>query len=339
MRHIATLFCIMLLCLSMSAEMLSLDTLLDSALLISPALQSAKLAIEDAEIELKRTLYKESSLPPNTLKERKKAVENAYTSLEKTKKLVEEETFNTALSVIKAKHGLRQKEISLYQAKRDLEIAVVKFDRGTISLNELQGYEDKFTSSSEALEQNKESLRLAKEKLCLQIGLDLDTNVTVDSTLEPLILSISLDQLIDAHRRYDTSYLTLCNTVNLREKELQQMHEDNEALLDIRQKEISLEKAKIELKTKEISLITSSRTALSSYESQKRSLINTEAEVTKAKKRVEEANKQFEDGLISLINLEDIKFQSEISSMKLIEAKWELHLASLALKRLLEGGV
>ena len=338
MRHLAVIISILVLSLSMSAELLSLDTLIDAAVKISPNILSAELTIEDAEIELKRALYKETTLPPNTINEKKKAIENAWFNLEKTKKLVNKETSNIALSVLKAQHGLRQKEISFLEAKRDLEIAVVKFDRGSISLNDLIGFEDKYTSSSDAKEQSKETLKLAKEKLCQQVGLDFDTEIEVDSKLEPLILNISLDELIEANKRYDSSYLSVVNSVSLRESELKQMLEDKEAKLTIRQKEISLEKTKIDLKAKESTIISNSRTTLSAYNSQLKNLEKAETEVTKAKKRLNEAYKQYEDGLITLNDLEDRQYQEEIALMKLVEAKWDLHLASLSLQMVFEGG-
>lgn len=336
MRKICLLsILIFLLTASILAEVFPVENLIERALEIAPSLKSALLSIEDAEIELKRAMYNEASLSKNTLDLRRKAVEDAILAFSKAKDVVKDETIKLSLSSIKARHNLRQKEIALSQAQRDLEIAVVKYERGTISLNDLINAEDKVVSASESFLVAEESFILADEKLKLHVGLELDSELIVDPNLEPVVIEPTLDEIILATKATDTSYLQALNNVTSKQEELNQLIEDEEALLSIRQKEIALEKAKIDLATKEANVISAARTTYNSYLGSKKTLENARLEVVRQQKRLEQANKQHLDGLINLNSLTDIKYQLEIALMRETEAKWELHIAGLTLQKLL----
>jgi outer membrane protein TolC len=336
MRKICLLsILIFLLTASILAEVFPVENLIERALEIAPSLKSALLSIEDAEIELKRAMYNEASLSKNTLNLRRKAVEDAILAFSKAKDVVKDETIKLSLSSIKARHNLRQKEIALSQAQRDLEIAVVKYERGTISLNDLINAEDKVVSASESFLVAEESFILADEKLKLHVGLELDSELIVDPNLEPVVIEPTLDEIILATKATDTSYLQALNNVTSKQEELNQLIEDEEALLSIRQKEIALEKAKIDLATKEANVISAARTTYNSYLGSKKTLENARLEVVRQQKRLEQANKQHLDGLINLNSLTDIKYQLEIALMRETEAKWELHIAGLTLQKLL----
>lgn len=330
-------FVILLLSLSIFAEPIAISTLIEKAIEVAPSLKSAELTIEDAEIELKRALYNEASLSKNVLASKKDAVDIAIAALKEAEVLVAEETTKLALQSIKARNTLRQNQIALSQAERDLEIAVVKFDRGTISMNELMTAEDKVVAASDAYSSAVDAFLLANEKLAVKIGTDPDTELEVDTKFEPLSLDPILEEITIATKKTDASYLQALQNVTTIKKELDQMIADNEALLSIRQKEIALEKAQLDLSSKEATVISNARSTYTSYLASKKSFENACLEVLRQQKRLEQAKKQYSDGLITLNSVTDIEYQVEIAEMKEIESKWDLHISSLALQRLLDA--
>ncbi len=318
------------------AEDITLPVLIDKAIDVSPTLRKAELDIENTEIELQRLLYKEDSLPKNTLEQRKRAVEDAYKSLETTKEVVVENVIKAVLQLLKAQNQLRQKEIALLQARRDLEIAVVKFERGQISLNDLSTAEDKVVSSVESYESAFDNFNTAREHLANLTKLEFTSATKIDFDLEPLILDVTLEDIIIAKKSSDSLYLQSLKSVEREKTELEQMIEDDEAKLTIRQKEIALEKTQIDLDVNEKAMLVNAKQSFASYENTKKRLLDQSAEVKRVKDRLLQGNKQYDDGLITLNELEDIKYQLEIAEMKLEEAKWELHIASIELKRLVD---
>jgi len=326
---------ILLFTLSIFAETMPISSLIEKALEVSPTLKNAELTIEDAQIELKRALYNQASLSKNVLDAKREAVSNAIQALEKSRVSVKEETIKLALQSLKAQNSIRTREIALSQAERDLEIAVVKFERGTISLNELITAEDRVVTASDGLRSALETSLLADENLKIQIGLDAESKIEVEPELEVLVLDPTLDEIILAMQKSDNSYLGAIHTVSSRQEELDQMVKDNEATLAIRQKEIALEKARIDLASRKTMVTSSARTNFNSYLATKNALKNASLEVSRQQTRLEKANQQYENGLINLNSVIDIQHQLELAQMKEIEANLDLHIASLALQRLL----